>query len=169
LKAGSVKAEILFKHAGTLTPAIVSHLDDYYDVIPRQISCYCLAIVFERLRGAFSESAVSNLYPQLLKRLDDSSDTVRAAIGHTLEMFMQAGPRNVYTNTMLGYTLDQLFIHLDDMNPAIQQAMFKVIMQCAELDKPMVVRKASDAQCTHRTPTNCKKIISMCELGYEVL
>lgn len=169
LKAGSVKVELLFKHAGTLTPAIVSHLDDYYDVVPRQISCYCLAIVFERLRGAFSESAISSLYPQLLKRLDDSSDTVRVAIGQALEQFMQAGPRDAYSNTMLGYTLDQLFIHLDDVNPSIQHAMHRVIMQCAELDKALVLRKAIDAQCTHRTPTNCKRIISMCELGYEVL
>ena len=50
LKAGSVKVEILFKHAAHLVPAIVSHLDDYYDVVPRQVSCYCLSILFERLR-----------------------------------------------------------------------------------------------------------------------
>lgn len=82
----------------------------------------------KQYRGAFGDAAISDLYPKLLKRLDDSSDIIRIAIAHTLEMFLQAGGasssggsnRSCYSSTMIDYTLDQLFIHLDDHNPIIQ-------------------------------------------------
>lgn len=111
-----------------MVPAVVSHLDDHYDVSLRQISCYCLTILFERLRGAFGEAAISDLYPKLLKRLDDSSDVIRIAISYTLEMFMACGANHkCYSSTMVDYTLDQCFIHLDDINPVIQVRIVPIV------------------------------------------
>ena len=59
--------------------------------------------MFERLRGAFGDQAIHDLYPKLLKRLDDSSDAVRSAICSTLDMFMQVSDRILpyYNNTAL--------------------------------------------------------------------
>ncbi len=49
LKAGSVNREILFSVASELVPAVVTNLDDQ-EAIPRQICCFCLDILFTRLR-----------------------------------------------------------------------------------------------------------------------
>ena len=55
LKAGAVQHEVLFKVAGELVPRIVSNLDDQ-ETTPRQISCLCLAVLFDRLKGAFGKA-----------------------------------------------------------------------------------------------------------------
>ena len=126
---------------------------------------YCICI----FRGAFGDAAINDLYPKLLKRLDDSNDTVRIAVANTLEMFLQSGPKHCYSSTMIGYTLDMLFIHLDDMNPVIQDCIYKVILTCSALDKPLCVKKAENAKLASRNPQYCNKIISILTDGYEII
>ena len=55
-----------------------------------------LRIFFVACRGSFGDQAVHELYPKLLKRLDDSSDQVRVAVCATLEMFLQSAPKQCY-------------------------------------------------------------------------
>lgn len=64
LKAGAVQSETLFSTAAELVPLIVSHLDDS-EVTPRQMACLCVTVLFERLRGAFSEQSIHEIYPKL--------------------------------------------------------------------------------------------------------
>ena len=159
LKAGAVKPDTLFNTASELVPLIVSHLDDN-ELSPRQMSCLCITVLFERLRGAFSEQSIREIYPKLLSRLDDSSDTIRVGICNALVMFLQCGThKRFYSGTTIDYTLDQLFIHLDDPDAEIQQAVFKVIIQASEIDKQMVLKKAESSRNSHRTPIMCNKII----------
>ena len=55
-----------------------------------------MRIFFVACRGSFGDQAVHELYPKLLKRLDDSSDQVRVAVCATLEMFLQSAPKQCY-------------------------------------------------------------------------
>ena len=87
LRAGSVSRDILFNVASELVPAVVSNLDDM-EATPRQLCCFCLEILFTRLRGAFSEQSIYEIYHKLLKRLDDSNDSIRKAICKTLCSFL---------------------------------------------------------------------------------
>lgn len=64
LKAGAVPTETLFSTAAELVPLIVSHLDDS-EVTPRQMACLCVTVLFERLRGVFSEQSIHEIYPKL--------------------------------------------------------------------------------------------------------
>lgn len=121
LKAGATSTETLIRVAPTLVPLLTSSLEDTYsDVSPRFMGCICLTVIFERLRGAFRENSLRELYPMLLKRLDDSNDSVRIAICGTLAAFFLCAPPADYSGTLIDYSLDQLFIHLDDSNAAIQ-------------------------------------------------
>lgn len=49
-----------------------------------------------RSRGSFGDQAIHELYPKLLKRLDDSSDSVRATVCATLETFLVCAPAQHY-------------------------------------------------------------------------
>jgi hypothetical protein len=65
-------------------------------------------------------------------------------------------------------TLDQLFIHLDDPDPTVQSAVFRVIIRAADIDKELVLRKAEANQFSHRSTDMCRRV--MLEVrGYEVL
>jgi dynein assembly factor 5 len=168
LKAGAVPVSSLFAVAPELVPLTVSNLDDF-DATPRLMCCHSLRILFERLRGAFGDQAISETYPKLLKRLDDSSDDVREAICGTLVMFYQCAPSpKNYCNGGLDYSLDQLFVHLDDPTPTIQTAVKGVILQIAKLNKDKVIKKAESNRISHRTPALCDSIITEVQ-GYEIL
>lgn len=167
LKAGAVEAQTLFKSATELVPLIVSHLEDS-DTTCRLIACPALQILFERLRGAFSEQAVHEMYPKLLKRLDDSSDEVRLAALETLRAFFQCGPPTYFAGTLIDYSLDQLFIHLDDPSPSIQSAVQSTIISTAGINKELILKKAQANRTSHRTPELCDKILVEVQ-GYEIL
>jgi HEAT-like repeat len=70
--------------------------------------------------GALGEEPVRELYPELLKRLDDSNDSVRKAVCATLAAFFRATPPENVKGTVLDYSSDQLLVHLDDQDPAVQ-------------------------------------------------
>ena len=179
LKAGGIKPEALYKFAPNLVPLLASDLDDS-DSTARHIGCLCLAIIFERLRcicimcyicfiilnlyycrGGFGEQAVHELYPKLLKRLDDSEDAIRITICRTLKVFLKCAAPQCYRGTTIDYTLDQLFIHLDDPDPNIQKEVFDVIMEAAEcIDANLVMKKAESNKATHRNPVMCEAVIT---------
>jgi len=168
LKAGAVRVDTLYKVAPELVPLIVSHLDDH-DTSPRHIGCLCLTVIFERLKGAFGDQAIHEMYPKLLKRLDDSSDAVRLAICGTLQTFLLSAPKSCYSGTTLDYMLDQLFIHLDDPDPTIQDAVLQVIVKAGNfIDKELVMKKANNNRKNHRSPVMCDKVIYEVQ-GYEIL
>ena len=64
------------------------------------MSCYCLQVLFNRLKNYFSEQAVHEIYPKLLKRLDDSSDQVRVAMCQTLQAFFQCSPKSHFKGNL---------------------------------------------------------------------
>lgn len=160
LKAGATGPQALYKHAPHIVPLLASEIEDQ-DASARHLGCLCLSIIFERLKGGFGEQAVLDLYPRLLKRLDDSDDVIRMAVCDTFKVFMLCAPKEVYGGTMLTYTLDQLFIHLDDPDPKIQKSIFDVLVHIAEhVDSKLVLKKANANIQSHRTPVMCETVIS---------
>ena len=167
LRAGAAQGESVFKAAPHLVPLLASNLDDM-EASHRAMSCMCLRVCFQVLKGAFGEEAVRELYPKLLKRLDDSSDQVRLSACAALEDFLQCGPAKLFKGTMIDYTLDQLFIHLDDGDASVQEAVFKVVVVAAEVDKALVEKKVALNRSNHRTPVMCDKVEAALQ-GYEIV
>ena len=168
LKAGAIRAETLARSAGDLVPLVVSNLDDM-ESTPRQIACLCLTVLFERLRGAFGDNAVREMYPKLIARLDDSNDAVRISACATLQMFLQCAHKSYFSGTAIDYILDQLFIHLDDPDPAIQEAVLPVIVVAANcIDKSLVVKKAENSKNSHRSSALCNRLLVEIQ-GFEIL
>jgi len=95
-------------------------------------------------------------------------DQVRLCVCGTLEDFLQCGAPTLFKGTMIDYTLDQLFIHLDDGDAAIQEAVLKVVVQAAKVDKALVEKKADLNRLNHRTPVMCDKVQAALD-GYEIV
>jgi dynein assembly factor 5, axonemal len=119
LHRGYADRSVLFKVAPPLLPVLKTDLDDY-DASTRELVCLSLDLMFRALPLALSEQPVLELYPALLKRLDDSSDKVRIAVCSCFLSFLKAAPPSAFHGTTIDYTLDQLLVHLDDVDPAIQ-------------------------------------------------
>ena len=167
LKAGGALPQSLFDVAGELLPLICSNLDDH-ETSPRLMACMSIAVILERLKGAFGDQALSEMYPKLLKRLDDSNDQVRVAVCSTLEIFFQCAHKSCYNSTLLDYSLDQLFVHLDDKDPEIQNAVLPVIVAVAGIKKDLVLKKAGSCRHSHRNVSMIDKLVVEVE-GFEIL
>lgn len=125
------------------------------------MSALSLAVVCHRLRGAFSEQAVREMYPKLVARLDDSSDEVRVAVCATLTAFLRAAERREhYSGTTIDYLLEQFFLHLDDVNPSVQEAVLGVIVTASLVDREKVLHKAQENRLSHRSPVLCDRVVS---------
>ena len=175
LKAGATQLNTLRIVAPTLVPLLVSSLEDTHsDVTPRSMACLCLTIIFDRLKGCFGEQSLREVYHPLLKRLDDSDDSVRIAVCSTLIAFFNCAPPsefryfnlnffytslNYNSSTVISYSSDQLFIHLDDSVADVQDAVFQVLVEgLAKIDAQTVLKKAESNKISHRNPHLCDKV-----------
>ena len=159
----------LYESAGELVPLLCSQLDDN-ETSMRHIAALSLCVVFERLKGAFGPQAVSEIYPLLVKRFDDSNDEVRLCVINSVGVFMTASVPGAFSGTALEYTLDQLFIHLDDSDERIQEACYATIMTASSLERnpsvttypaarDLVKKKAVSQRGSHRSPVRCDMIL----------
>ena len=73
-----------------------------------------------------------------------------------------------HSGTTIDFTLDQLFIHLDDPLSGMQTAVFNVILIASKLDSPLVIKKAKNARLSQRTPDLCDNILYEVQ-GFELL
>eukprot|EP00615_Pteridomonas_danica_P004292 CAMPEP_0114355972 /NCGR_PEP_ID=MMETSP0101-20121206/20625_1 /TAXON_ID=38822 ORGANISM="Pteridomonas danica, Strain PT" /NCGR_SAMPLE_ID=MMETSP0101 /ASSEMBLY_ACC=CAM_ASM_000211 /LENGTH=834 /DNA_ID=CAMNT_0001498197 /DNA_START=594 /DNA_END=3098 /DNA_ORIENTATION=- len=160
LHRGYADRAILFKIAPPLLPVLKTDLDDY-DASTRELVCLSLDLMFRALPGALSEQPVLELYPALLKRLDDSSDQVRYAVCSCFLSFLRSAPPKAFAGTTIDYTLDQLLVHLDDVDPAIQERIFKVLRITLTIDAPRVAKKAADVRSAHRSPKLIDQLIAL--------
>nr|CCA16012.1 conserved hypothetical protein [Albugo laibachii Nc14] len=143
----------LFETAPEIFPVLKSLLDDF-DANTRHLVCLTFEYLFQALPGRLGEEPVHQLYSELLKRLDDSSDIVRKAACKTLIAFSQASPPEYFAGTVIEYILNNLFIHLDDPDVSIQSAIFEVLKHAAKINAALVVEKAKENQSRHHHVLN---------------
>lgn len=145
-----------------LQPVLVSCMEDDEEAT-RRLTCLSFRHLFEQLRGRLDDMAVTKLYGELLKRLDDSSDAVRLAVCGALGAFFAAGPRSAYNGTVLDYTLDCLLIHLDDVDPTVQNAVQDAARAAVPLDPAVVAKKCRAARGQQRSPVRCDELAAEAE------
>ncbi|CAM9262655.1 unnamed protein product, partial [Hapterophycus canaliculatus] len=69
-----------------LLPVLKTNLEDH-EATTRKMTCLSLKMMFQMMPGALGEEPVRLMYPELLKRLDDSNDVVRLAVCDTIAAF----------------------------------------------------------------------------------
>ena len=78
------------------------------------------------------------VYPELLKRLDDSQDGIRLEAAKSFEDYFEVLPEEWAPN-LFEYMVENIYIHLDDSEEIIQQAITKVLKQAAKVHKDVVI------------------------------
>ncbi|POM78944.1 Hypothetical protein PHPALM_3461 [Phytophthora palmivora] len=143
-----------------MLPVLKSSMDDS-DAKTRQLVCLALQYLFVALPGCLGEEPVHQLYAEILKRLDDSNDTVRKAACQTFITFLKAAPKEHFRGTIIDYTLDCLFVHLDDLEVDIQEAVFDVLKETVSIDAPRLAKKAEENRTRHHSPRYCDQLLAL--------
>ncbi|KAJ8530528.1 hypothetical protein ON010_g14384 [Phytophthora cinnamomi] len=176
-----------------ILPVLKSSMDDS-DAKTRQLVCLAFQFLFVALPGCLGEEPVHQLYAEILKRLDDSNDTVRKAACQTFATFLKAAPKEHFQGTIIDYTLDCLFVHLDDSEPEIQvgwlncsdsplnmnltnsyisavvcvwlqEAVFEVLKETVAIDAPRLAKKAEENRSRHQSPRYCDQLLELATAG----
>ena len=148
-------------------PVLLSCLDDD-NAETRGLSCETIGQVLRQLGAArLTEANTRALYPELLKRLDDASDSVRLKVCAPLVDFLHA--TNYSTNyssdganfdrTNFQYLLRGLLVHLDDASAEIQQAVLAVLNEAVAVDATVLSDEVRAVRERHRSTKLCDALL----------
>ncbi|XP_013406264.1 dynein assembly factor 5, axonemal [Lingula anatina] len=161
LKSGVLPKEKVVTVMEEVLTQVVSTLDDD-DKSTRLITCRVLMHLFNLLGTSIDQDRLHNISPELIKRLDDSSDDIRVAVSKTflsmLDCFEKPYNVDLY-RAHLEFMFKGLLVHLDDPEANIQEAVLEVLMKAASLQPAMLVKEIESVKHKHRTPKYCDALI----------
>lgn len=145
----------------SLLPMMFQSLEEEYFVDTRLAACSGMYYLLLSAGDTLTYEQCRMIYPELLKRLDDSSNTVRVNVCQALNTFAQRmGPSLDDGNVT--YFINGMLIHMDDVDSAVQEAVCSVL-ESAAIHKPLVVKGAvSKAQHLHRSSTFTNRVLLAC-------
>jgi len=145
-----------------LLPILKSCLDDSWSPDNRMIACLVLACLLEELQADINGEQLREVYPDMLKRLDDSNDKIRVVVCDALQMFFKCMPPN-WSRSLYEYILRTLFVHLDDPNPDIQEGIYGVLQIAINQDCAAFHKEAQAAAAKSAHPRKCEELLRIAE------
>lgn len=143
-----------------LLPTILTCMDEDFYTDTRRASCYlCEQILLAAGQDAFTDEQRRQIYPALLKRLDDSSDDVRISACSVFIAFFSSLSSD-YDDTNTGYLLKGMLIHMDDANPSVQEAVCQAAIQAAIVKREVVFTAVEEARKKHRSTKYCDRVLA---------
>lgn len=88
-------------------------MDDDWDNDMRYASVVLMKHTLIFIQANFDSEDYKTIYPEILKRLDDSQDGIRLECCNVLEVFFEGLP-NPWSSSLYEYTIKNIFVHLDD-------------------------------------------------------
>merc|ERR1712176_282696 len=152
-----VSSKALNENFADLLPILKSCLDDSWSPDTRLISCLVVSCTLSELQAEINGEQLREVYPELLKRLDDSNDKVRAAVCEALTEFFKCMPPS-WSRSLYEYILRTLFVHLDDPNPEIQQGVYGVLEAAVHQDYKTFLQEAQTASAKSSHPRLCQDL-----------
>jgi len=143
---------------GPLTPVLKSCLDDD-DAQIRFITCQAMVHLFELVEGRLDQEMVRIMYLELLKRLDDSNDSIRIHAAQAFTAFLPSVPRG-YEAGQFDYIVRGLAIHLDDQNPEVQEGVLPALLAAGSVNPTQVINVLEECRTKHRSTAYCDRAIA---------
>ena len=113
-----ISKEKLYNSFKEIMGVIKNCMDDDWANDLRFTSVVLIRRLIDYLQEVFDAEDYKEIYPELLKRLDDSQDSIRIATSETFSTFFKYLP-DPWSVSLYEYTVKNIFIHLDDQNPEI--------------------------------------------------
>merc|ERR1719221_21922 len=157
-----IAAPALNQSFSDLLPILKSALDDSFSPDNRMLACLVLSCTLIELQAEISGEQLREVYPELLKRLDDSNDKIRVAVCEALSVFFKCLPPK-WSRSLFEYILRTLFVHLDDPNPEIQQGIYGVLEAAVHQDYETFIREAQVAAAKSAHPRLCEELARLAD------
>lgn len=161
----NLNARIYIENFYQLYPLLQSCLEDY-DTSMRELAVSGLISLLNIIpHESLDAHATNMLYPAIIKRLDDSVDSIRLAACRAFTRFVQAAKPKDLAGNATDYCVEQLLIHLDDPSVIMQQRIYDTLSFV--LDKfggrsvAKIRSKLEEIKVSHRDPKLCTLLTKM--------
>ncbi|XP_048757748.2 dynein axonemal assembly factor 5-like [Ostrea edulis] len=161
LQSGMLNKEKLSPVVEDLLTQMITTMDDD-NKSTRLICCRVMTRLFDLMGGELGQDRLHNMYPDLLKRLDDSSDEVRITVSKTFLAYFDCF-ENGYDVTLYRAHLEAIYkgllVHLDDPEQKIQEAILEVLKKSGSICPTMLLQEVEEVKHKHRTTVYCNKLM----------
>jgi dynein assembly factor 5 len=113
LEYNLIDKEKLYQSFKDVMNVLKNCIDDDWANDLRFASVVLIKKMLEYLHEVFDDEDYKEIYPELLKRLDDSQDSIRVETANTFKVFFTYLP-DPWSSSLYEYTIKNVFIHLDD-------------------------------------------------------
>jgi HEAT repeat len=97
-----------------------------------------------------SDDQCRKLYPELIKRLDDSENKVRIAACSTLSSLVDGMPKT-FDGTNVEYMIANLLVHMDDSDAEVQEAVYATACRLAVVFPMSMEKELAKIRGLHRS------------------
>lgn len=157
-----VAASVLNGAFTDLMPILKGCLDDTWSPDNRMFGMLVISCLLSELQAEINGEQLREIYPELLKRLDDSNDKIRAVTCEALSMFFKCMPPK-WSKSLYEYILKSLFVHLDDPNPEIQRGIHGVLEVAVHQDYAAFIQEAQIAMGKSAHPRACEELMRLAD------
>jgi len=162
LKQHLISSAALNATFSDLLPILKSCLDDSWSPDNRMIACLVLACMLQDMQAEITAEQLREVYPEMLKRLDDSNVKIRTVVCEALSVFFKCLPPK-WSRSLYEYILRTLFVHLDDPNPEIQQGIYGVLEAAVHQDYAAFIAEAKAAATKSAHPRMCEELLRLAQ------
>eukprot|EP00794_Sanderia_malayensis_P015659 gene15659-17239_t len=128
----------------------------------RMVTCKTLLRLFLECKAYFDAERLNLIYPELLKRMDDSSDEIRVITTKVLSAYFKCFSN--YDVDLYRLHLEAIFkgmlIHLDDPEKEIQDAVLAALKDSSFIHPNLLRSKVDEVKHKHRLSRYCDDLIS---------
>jgi hypothetical protein len=102
-RVSAAQLGILLTPQAQLIPLVVQSMDEDWYVDTRRLACFVMSALLKLAGGIIGDEARRQIYPELNKRMDDSSNEVRIATAATIVAFAEEALPAAYCDVNSGY------------------------------------------------------------------
>ncbi|GAB4823764.1 hypothetical protein N2152v2_010810 [Parachlorella kessleri] len=149
---------------GDMMRLLYQCLEEDYMSDTRMTACTALQHLLGSVGPSLSAEELRRALQELKKRLDDSSNAIRIAACATLATYLSyCLPAAQLDSSGIAQLASSLLLHMDDPDPAVQEAACAVLVVVAQAAPAIVKELASSAARVHRSRAFLDRVLSACD------
>ncbi|XP_034396317.1 dynein assembly factor 5, axonemal-like [Cyclopterus lumpus] len=173
VRTSALSCLLALLHGGATTPGqllcleeklrsqVLSALEEDSQV-GRLLACRSLSVILRLIGTNLHPEALNQIYPALLKRLDDSSEEVRGVALQALGLWLSGLTQDYHPELCaphLQLLFQQLLLHLDDPDVSVQDQVLEVLKKGGSVHPALLRREAEAVRDQQRSPLHCDRLL----------
>ncbi|XP_013865552.1 dynein assembly factor 5, axonemal [Austrofundulus limnaeus] len=161
LHGGSITPGQLLSVEEKLSPRVLSALEEDSQM-SRLLACRSLSAMLRLIGTSLHHEALNKIYPELLKRLDDSSEEVRGVALQAVGLWLSSVTKDYNPELRaphLQLLFQQLLLHLDDPDSSVQDQVLEILKKGSSVHPTLLMREAEAARDKQRSPHHCDVLL----------